>query len=248
MNKLGMGGLLLLCELLLMSAVWAGDDYQRVQIADPYIELRTGPGRGYPVFYVVERDEWIEIIKRKTDWFKVRNEKGKQGWVSRTQLETTLTEGGHTKSFRDVLVDDFIRRRFEFGIAGGAFDYEPIVKARVGYRFTRNLGVELAVGQVSGRFSSSLLYHANLVSLPFPNWRVSPFFTVGVGGFKNQARQTLVDRQQRHSLTTNAGLGLRVYITQNFIARFDFKNYVVLVDDNQDEEFQEFTLGMSFFF
>ncbi len=248
MNNLVLAGLVLLCELLLMSVVSADDDYQRVRIADPYIELHTGPGRGYPVFYVVEREAWIEIIKRKTDWFKVRTEKDTQGWVARAQLERTLTDEGSKKSFRDVLVDDFIRRRFEFGIAGGAFDSEPVVKARVAYRFTQNLGTELVVGQVSGRFSSSLNYHADLVSLPFPGWRFSPFFTVGIGGFKNQARQTLVDRKERHSLTANAGLGLRAYITQNFIARFDFKNYVVLVDDNQDEEFQEFTLGMSFFF
>ncbi len=68
-----------------------------MQITDPYIELRTGPGRGYPVFFVAGRDEWIEILLRQTDWFKVRTANGQEGWVNRAQLETTLTEAGTTQ-------------------------------------------------------------------------------------------------------------------------------------------------------
>lgn len=30
---------------------------ERVQVADPYLELRTGPGRGYPIFHVAAREE-----------------------------------------------------------------------------------------------------------------------------------------------------------------------------------------------
>lgn len=241
-------GLVLLIEFVLLSTVLGEDVFQGVQVVDPYIELHTGPGRGYPVFHVIERDQWIEITKQKTDWFRVRTEKGKQGWVGRDQLERTLTQGGVKKKFRDIVVDDFVKRRFAFGIAGGAFSSEPVVKARLGYRFTDNLAMELSVGQVSGRFSSSLLYHADLLSMPFPQWLISPVFSLGIGRFDNQGRQTLVDRKQRHSMIANVGIGLHGYVTRNFMARLDFKNYLVLVDDNQSEEFQELTLGVSFFF
>ena len=47
---------------------------------------RTGPGRGYPVFFVAARDEWVEIELRHTDWYKVRTAGGKLGWVHRSQL------------------------------------------------------------------------------------------------------------------------------------------------------------------
>ena len=53
------------------------------QVTDPYIELRTGPGRGYPVFFVAARGEWIDIELRHTDWFHVRTDGGKVGWVHR---------------------------------------------------------------------------------------------------------------------------------------------------------------------
>ena len=66
---------------------------ERVQVTDPYIELRTGPGRGYPVFFVAAREEWIEITLRHTDWYKVRTAGGKLGWVNRKQLESTLKIG-----------------------------------------------------------------------------------------------------------------------------------------------------------
>ena len=87
----------------------------RVTIADPYIELRTGPGRGYPIFFVAARGEQIDIELRHTDWFRVRTVGGKVGWVNRGQLETTLTATGTQKSFRDVLVDDYLNRKLQVG-------------------------------------------------------------------------------------------------------------------------------------
>ena len=65
-----------------------------LQVTDPYIEMRTGPGRGYPVFFVAGAQEWIEIELRNTDWYRVRTDSGKDGWVQRLQLETTLTAAG----------------------------------------------------------------------------------------------------------------------------------------------------------
>ena len=37
-----------------------GREPVRVEVSAPYIELHTGPGRGYPIFYVAERGEDIE--------------------------------------------------------------------------------------------------------------------------------------------------------------------------------------------
>src|SRR6185295_14823293 len=59
---------------------------EQVQITDPFIELHTGPGRGYPVFFVAARDEWITIEMRHTDWYKVRAAGGQVGWAQRSQL------------------------------------------------------------------------------------------------------------------------------------------------------------------
>jgi len=42
-----------------------------VTVADPYLEMHTGPGVGYPVFHVVERGETVTIVKRRTDQLQV---------------------------------------------------------------------------------------------------------------------------------------------------------------------------------
>jgi uncharacterized protein YraI len=52
---------------------------ERLTVADPYLEMRTGPGRGYPVFFVVERGQAVVVELRHTDWYKVRADGGQLG-------------------------------------------------------------------------------------------------------------------------------------------------------------------------
>src|SRR5438552_3520272 len=101
-------GCCLLMLMFLNGAAWAEETHERVWVAEPYLDLRTGPGRGYPVFYIAERGEAVEILRRHTDWFEVRTERGKEGWVSREQMETTVTEAGTQKMFGDVLMEDYL--------------------------------------------------------------------------------------------------------------------------------------------
>ena len=73
-----------------LSAAAYGKDGRTVVIADPYIELHTGPGSGYPIFHVADRGEQLVVSKRRTNWFRVRTQDGKKGWVSVDQLARTL--------------------------------------------------------------------------------------------------------------------------------------------------------------
>lgn len=239
----------LLCLLLLGTmAARADEETDRVLVADPYLELHTGPGRGYPVFDVAARGEWIEILKRHTDWFKVRTTRNKEGWVTRNQMENTLTDAGSKKTFRDVLLDDYLRRRLEFGFSFGRFENDPILTARAGYRLHENLLAELAISQVVGDFSSTSLIYLALVSQPFPEWRASPFFTIGMGRFKNTPKATLVSAIETDADLANAGLGLRYYITRRFILRADYKQHVALINPNRTDSYKEWSTGISFFF
>lgn len=221
---------------------------EKVQITDPYVELRTGPGRGYPVFHVAPRSEWIELVERRTDWFMVRTADGREGWVNRRQLETTLTEAGTAKTFRDVLVDDYLQRRLELGAAWGQFKGEPMLKVWSAYRFSDTLSIEGTIGQVQGVYSGTDFWHVNLNVEPWSDRRLSPFFGIGVGGFKNIPNASLVSATVTDANLANALVGLRYYIGERFVARLDYGIYTAFIADTGSAEYKAVTLGLAFFF
>jgi hypothetical protein len=229
-----------------------GPDYvERLQVADPFIELRTGPGRGYPVFHVIERRGWIRIELRRTDWYQVRSENnqgGIVGWVHRSQLESTLTEAGAGKTFRDLLLDDYLGRRVEFGAAWGRLRAEPMLKLFTGVRLGETLGVELTFAQVQGAFSGSDFWHIALVSEPWSHQRLSPFASVGFGRFRNIPNTSLVQAQTVNANLGHAGVGLRWHLSERFVARLDWSLYTAFVSEQRSLEYRATTVGISFFF
>lgn len=227
---------------------------ERLQVTEPYIELRTGPGRGFPVTFVAEKGAWITIELRRTDWYKVRAEGapsaegGRIGWVHRQQLESTVTAAGASKTFRDLLLDDYLGRRLELGAGWGRFKGEPMLKLWGAYRLGETLGVEAGIGQVQGVFSGSDFWHVGLVSEPWSDRRLSPYFGVGLGKFRNFPNTSLVGAANTDANLAYAGLGLRWYIAERFVARADWSLYTAFVSDARALEYKALTLGISFFF
>lgn len=221
---------------------------ERLRITDPYIELHTGPGRGYPVFFVAGRDEWIAIELRYTDWYKVRTDGGKLGWVHRRQLQTTLTEAGSQKGFRDIALDDYLQRRLELGAGVGRFKGEPMLKVFGGYRLGDTLQLEGTIGQVQGVFSGTDFWHVNLNAEPWSDKRLSPFFGVGFGKFRNFPNLSLVQAINTNAKLANAQIGLRYYLTERFVARVDYSIYTAYVSEQRSTEYRAIAAGLSFFF
>jgi hypothetical protein len=219
-----------------------------VQVADPYIELRTGPGRGYPIFFVAPRNEWVEIELRHTDWFRVRTEGDKVGWVSRQQLESTLTAAGGTKTFRDVLLDDYLSRRVQLGAAWGHFKGEPLLKVWTNYRLSDTLSIEGTFGQVEGVFSGTNLWHLDLMIEPWSDKRLSPFFAVGLGKFKNFPNLSLIGATTTDAKLGAARIGARYYLSERFMFTADYAFYTAFLNDQRSAEYRAWTAGLSFFF
>ncbi len=226
----------------------ATEEYALLQVAEPFIELHSGPGVGYPVFHVVDRADFIEVLKRKTDWFKVRTADGKRGWVARAQLEKTLTAGGEGTQLKELAQGDFSQRRWEFGLLGGVFNNAAEISLYGGYAFHPNLSAELSGAQVLGDYSSSYLVNVKLLSQPFPRWRVSPFFSLGGGYLSTRPRTTLVPPEDRNDFTAHVGLGLRAWLSRRFILRAEFNRYITFSSDDNNEEFKEWKAGFAFFF
>ncbi len=88
----------MLVATLLLGMTPAAQAHQRellqLFVVRPYLELHTGPGRGYPVDQVAARGESIDVVLRRTDWYLVRTERGVEGWVSASDLATTTLADG----------------------------------------------------------------------------------------------------------------------------------------------------------
>jgi Bacterial SH3 domain len=221
---------------------------ERLQVTAPYLELRSGPGRGYPVFYVVERQQWVNVELRHTDWYRVRAERGQTGWVQRRELESTLTETGGTQTFREVLLADFLHRRIEFGAGGGRFKGEPVGKLWLQVKLGDAVGAELSVGQVQGVFSGSSFWHIGLTSEPWSHLRFSPFFSIGLGKFSNVPNASLVNATKASGKLGQATLGLRWHVNERFTARLDTTLYTASLFDTRSTEYRSLTAGIGFFF
>ena len=232
----------------LAPGAFSAEQYYKVMVDEAYLELHTGPGRGYPVFYVVDRGMEIEVIKRRTDWFMVRTEKGKEGWAKRADMELTLTPAGEKTLFAEAGFGDFSRRRWEAGVMAGDFEGADVMTVYAAYAMTPNFSAELSVSQVFGDFSDAYIGSINLISQPFPEWRLSPYFSVGGGIIYTDPKVTLVDENDRTEQIGSVGIGARWYLTRRFILRAEYKNHVIFQDKDDNQEIDEWKAGLAFFF
>ena len=226
----------------------ADDVLRKVAVADPYLEMHTGPGRGYPIFHVVDRGESVEIVMQRTDWYQVRAANGVEGWVDQAQMELTLKPDGSEVDFAQATLDDFTNAKWEAGILAGDFGGANIVSLYGGYSINPHVSVEVWGSQILGNFSNGWMGSVNLVHETWPDWRFSPFFTLGAGVIHTSPKSTIIQGEDRTDEVGHVGAGLRVYATRRFLLRIEYKSYVVFTSRDENEEVREWKAGFAFFF
>lgn len=229
--------------------VLADDEAQpQVEVVEPFLELRTGPGSGYPVVRVVEQGEWIELHRRKTTWIQVRDSRGREGWAREEDIERTRDGSGQLVKFDRPQFDDFRTRRWEGGLLFGDFEGAAVTSVYLGYWLTENFSGEVSASQALGDFSETLLFNANIVHQPFPSWRVSPYFTLGTGTIFVNPKSSLVNTESRNEDAVHWGTGVRWYLSDRYFLRLEYKDYLIFTPRERNEEAEEWKLGLSVFF
>lgn len=235
--------------LLLAATVHAKDELPKILIADPYIELRSGPGRGYPVFHVVERGQEVHIVKRRTDWFEVRTDRGLSGWVERKQMLATLEPTGEPLDLDEPSRDNYMSRRWQGGVMGGDASGASLISAFGGYAFSDNLSIELTLNHIVGEFSNSGSATLGLMHVFAPEWRLSPYFTIGTGIVYTDPKSTLVKAEERTDQIGYVGGGLQFYLTRRFMLRTEYRKDIIFTSRDDNEEVDEWKyIGFAFFF
>src|SRR5690606_8348307 len=231
----------LLPLLALLATIWTaaaqaqGQDRDRdedrnsgraIIIADPYIELRSGPGRGYPVFHVIERGREATLVKRRTDWFLIRSARGVEGWAPREQVIATLEPPGEPLDLQEPTRQDYMSRRWQAGVSAGDFEGASLVSVFGGYAFSDNLSIELTLNHILGEYSNGYSATIGLVHVFAPEWRLSPYFTLGTGYIHTEPKSTLVQSIDRDDQIGYVGGGLQFYLTRRFMLRTEYRNNV----------------------
>jgi len=248
--------LLLISQLVFAKQAWAGGPWfwlsseplAQVTVMEPFVEWRSGPAFGFPVFHVSEQGEKLELLIRKTKWMKVKDPKGHEGWIAIGDLMLMQDDSGAKVSLVEPRFDNFSTRRWEAGLMAGEFESTSVNSAYAGYWMTNNLSLELWGSQVLGNSSEIRILNLNVLHQPFPEWRFSPYLTMGAGKLFIKPKATLVNEGSRSEDTMNIGLGARYYIDDRYFVRMEVKDYKIFTNRKTNEEATEWKIGLSVFF
>lgn len=240
--------LTLLLALVAAPSLCGAREYLQVFVTAPYLELHTGPGRGFPVTQVVARDEGLDVLKRRTDWFKVRTARGIEGWASYKDMLSAVLADGSLFTFPMGDRTGFTSHKGELGIFAGDYSGATLISGYGSYSFNSQLAAELSVGQFLGNASNGTTVDLGLTHVFVPEWRLSPFVMLGTGIVRIEPKATLVAPLDRTDQTAYVGGGLRFYLTRRFFARAEYKSHIVFTSRNDNEEVDEWKLGFAFFF
>ena len=107
-------------------------------------------------------------------------------------------------------IDDFTNARWEAGVLAGDFGGANIVSLYGGYSLNPHVSVEVWGSQILGNFSNGWMGSVNLVHETWPDWRFSPFFTLGAGVIHTSPKSTIIQGDDRTDQVGHVGAGLRV--------------------------------------
>jgi opacity protein-like surface antigen len=221
---------------------------QQVFVSEPYLELSTGPGRGFPVFHVVEREASVDVLYRRTDWFKVRDERGVEGWARARDMRRTRLADGSPFVFNLGDRQGFTTHDWELGIGGGDYGGANLISSYGAWSLTDNMKAELTLSQYLGNASNGYKAELGLNHVLFPEWRLSPFLQLGTGVVYVEPRATIVLPADRTDQTAYVGAGMRFYLTRRFFVRADYRWHTIFTSRDENQELEEWKVQIACFF
>ena len=238
--------------VLLSSLCNADTPVLRLEVIDPFVEMHTGPGRGYPVFYVIEQGEMVDVLTRRPDWYEVRTRNGKLGWVTTRQISRTIQATGEPADLPTVGFGDYLKDSWRIGfgagqISKGELKSTDLYRLTIGHRFYSWLGVEGEGGNMFGSDVKGRFYNMNLSIEPFSRWRISPALILGRGKMNIEAQPKLTPLEFEDSDFDNYALRFNYYIGRNFVMSGEYRWYDV---DSQTDKvrLEGWQLGFNTFF
>lgn len=229
-----------------------GNNQAAYHVNSAYLELRSGPGRGFPIIFSLKNNERLSILSRKTQWIEVISQDDNKGWMHENKLPQ-LSLNKQQVSFQPLDHNAYREKTLELGfytggVSGGSNKNTPLIALSGAWQFTENYALEATLNHIVASNEENFLAHLDLQHTLAPEWFIHPIFTIGIGQLYTQPKSTLGDAATIKSSTVNMGLGFKYPVYQRFIIRGDYHKHLIISDQNQLNSVLIWKLGISVFF
>lgn len=233
--------------VLYLASFFASAAAISVKVTADFINLHSGPGSGYPITQVVLKGEQLVLKQQRTAWIKV-DFKQQSLWMARQDLSKVVSLNAEYFASSDDKSAALMGRHWQLGLMFGDFNGSSYYQLHTQYAFTSYVQAELALGQAQGEQANNQIAELSVLLSPFPQWRISPYFGIGAGIIRINPRTILVQSTEQTNSLASAELGVRYYLTRQFILKAGYRHSVIMTDSDDNKETDTWKLGFSVFF
>jgi hypothetical protein len=225
------------------------DVFARVVVGET--ELRAGPGVSHRVIHRARRGDAFLVETRETSgyWLQVLLPDGRTAYVLGDTVEAIAVDDDSPDAparpgfFAPPALAD---ARGGFALLGGVFDLDGYSELRPALVLAPAIAFEPYVGLALEPDSRKLVYGA-VGALNFaPDWPIAPFFVLGAGGVREEAKDEFVVRD-RSWFHARAGGGLLISLRLRILVRLEATNFVLFREDDY-RNVQSYVGGLGVYF
>ncbi|MES2661773.1 MAG: hypothetical protein V4629_00565 [Pseudomonadota bacterium] len=228
--------------------IYANEKSDTPLVVDDFIEMRTGPGKEFPIFYVAREGENLELLFKRTEWVKVKiQQRSIEGWIFVEDLMRLANENEKRLEIKkiDKIAEKGIR---EAGISNGDFEGAGSLGIYANYFFTDQLSIEGFASQTLGKFSEAQLLGVEILHQSIDIFSAQSYFLIGTGILKVSPKVTLIAEEDRSDEFAKVGFGIRIPLDKRFYIRAEYNFFDVMTSRESNETIEEWKLGLSVFF
>ncbi len=212
-----------------------------------FVDLHLGPNRGYPRKTSVVKGERLQLLNRRGNWVQVLF-RGEKLWLDDVHLVDLLNLDQSPYLTATDGLTSYQQRSWEGSFLYGDYNGASYYQVSAGYVFSPIVSTELSVGVASGVQAETQLLELSVYLSPFEQWRLSPYFGIGGGVVRTNPKTILVQTPDRTDAIASTELGVKYYLSRNFVARAAYRHGVISTTRNENDESITWKLGFSVFF
>ena len=230
------------------SAAVAGE--AELKVTGSFINVHSGPGSEFPIFYVLSQGETFSLQKERTGWYKVRAKRDIEGWIKAEFLANTELVDGTRLTISSGSFEDYLNRNWEVSAQAGSVDKVTALSVSGAWVWTKNLALEATYSQALGNFADNKIWSIRMRQTFFPNWHLSPYLALGTGEIRTRPRSNLVQSgdEVRKSSHYEVGIGAEYYLARKVVVRAEYRGLLALTDRDEQERLDQWMLGVTVFF